>query len=59
MKRIYVAGAYSDDNVLKILNHMRVGMRAGLKLLLAGYAPFVPWFDYHFHGNRSCELLYR
>jgi hypothetical protein len=27
---------------------MRRGMRVGLEVLLAGYAPFVPWFDYHF-----------
>jgi len=27
---------------------MREGMRASLEVLLKGYAPFVPWFDYHF-----------
>lgn len=46
--RVYVAGAYSADNILDIFNNMRKGMRLGLEVLLAGYAPFVPWFDYHF-----------
>jgi hypothetical protein len=48
IKRIYVAGAYSADNVITVLDNMRKGMRAGLEVLLAGYSPFVPWFDYHF-----------
>ena len=47
MKKIYVAGAYSANNTLDTFNNMRKGMRAGLEVLLAGYAPFVPWFDYH------------
>ena len=48
MKRVYVAGAYSADNVITILDNMRRGMRLGTEVLLAGYAPFVPWFDYQF-----------
>ena len=48
MKRVYVAGSYSADNVLKVFDNMRVGMRKGLDVLLAGYSPFVPWFDFHF-----------
>jgi hypothetical protein len=48
MLRVYIAGAYSADNVLGVLNNMRVGMRAGTKVLLAGFSPFVPWLDYHF-----------
>lgn len=46
MKRVYVAGSYSDNNVISILNNMRRGMRTGTEVLLAGYAPFVPWLDY-------------
>lgn len=46
--RVYVAGAYSADNVITILDNMRRGMRVCTVLLLAGYAPFCPWFDYHF-----------
>ena len=48
MKRVYVAGSYSSDNVITVLNNMRIGMRLGTQVLLAGYAPFVPWFDYQF-----------
>ena len=48
MKRVYVAGAYSADNVITVLDNMRAGMRLSLEVLLAGFAPFVPWFDYHF-----------
>ena len=49
MKRIYIAGAYSADNVIGVLDNMRRGMRAATEVLLAGYAPFVPWFDHQFH----------
>uniref|UniRef100_A0A6M3JTX8 DUF7768 domain-containing protein n=1 Tax=viral metagenome TaxID=1070528 RepID=A0A6M3JTX8_9ZZZZ len=48
MKRVYVAGPYSADNVLDVLNNIRDGQRAGLEVLLAGFAPFVPWLDFHF-----------
>lgn len=48
MKRVYVAGAYSADNALGVLDNMRRGMRLALMVLKAGFAPFVPWFDYHF-----------
>jgi len=48
MLRVYVAGAYSADNVITVLDNMRKGMRKGLEVLLKGYSPFVPWFDYHF-----------
>jgi len=48
VKRIYVAGAYSSDNVIGVLDNIRNGMRVATEVLLAGYAPFVPWFDFHF-----------
>ena len=47
-KRIYVAGAYSADNITDVLGNMRKGMRLSVDVLLAGYAPFCPWLDYHF-----------
>ena len=49
MKRIYVAGSYSADDVIVVFDNMRRGMRKGLEVLLAGYSPFVPWFDFHFN----------
>jgi len=48
MKRVYVAGPYSADNVITVLDNIREGMRAGTMLLLKGFAPFVPWLDFHF-----------
>lgn len=58
MKRVYIAGAFSADNVLGVLDNMRKGMRWATKVLLKGYAPFVPWFDYHFQLNlREGEKL--
>jgi len=48
VKRVYVAGAYSADNVITVLDNMRIGMRVATEILLKGYSPFVPWFDFHF-----------
>ena len=48
MKRVYVAGSYNAPNIVGALDNMRRGMRVSLEVLLAGYAPFVPWFDFHF-----------
>jgi hypothetical protein len=47
MKRIYIAGAYSADNVLSVLDNIRKGIRVGTELLLKGYYPFIPWLDYN------------
>ena len=46
--RVYVAGAYSDDSVLGVLDNMRRGMKAGTRIWRLGFAPFVPWLDYQF-----------
>lgn len=48
MQRVYVAGPYSADNVLSVLNNIRYGMRVATQVLLDGYAPFCPWLDFHF-----------
>ena len=48
MKRVYVAGAYSATNVIDVLDNMRKGMRLSTEVMLAGFAPFCPWLDYHF-----------
>jgi len=45
---MYVAGAYSSDSVIKILNNMRRGMRTATEKFLEGYAPFCPWMDFHY-----------
>ncbi len=46
--RVYVAGPYSADNVITVLNNMRIGMRESTRLMLAGYSPFCPFLDYQF-----------
>jgi len=46
--RVYVAGPFSAGNVIKVLDNIREGMRLGTELMLMGFAPFVPWFDFHF-----------
>lgn len=48
MKRIYIAGAYSSNDVIEVFNNMRKGMRLSTEVLLEGFAPFCPWLDYHF-----------
>lgn len=45
MKRIYVAGLYSADNVLDVLRNIGRGQRMCAKLFEMGYAPFCPWHD--------------
>lgn len=58
MKRIYVAGAYSANNVIDVLNNMRRGMRLSTEVMLAGFAPFCPWLDYNFQLQlRGSESL--
>lgn len=48
MRRVYVAGAYSAPNIIDVLANMKRGMDLSFQVLKAGFAPFVPWFDYHF-----------
>ena len=49
MLRVYVAGSYSADNTIDLLDNIRRGLREGTKVLLAGFAPFVPWTDFLLH----------
>jgi hypothetical protein len=46
MKKIYIAGAYSADNIIDILDNIRKGIRMASILLRAGYAPFCPFVDF-------------
>ena len=48
MKKIYIAGSYNANNVIEVLDNMRRGMRAATEVLLLGFSPWVPFFDYHF-----------
>jgi hypothetical protein len=46
MIRVYVAGKYSDDNVLGVLGNISRGIQLCKDLFLMGYAPFCPWLDH-------------
>ena len=45
MLRVYVAGAYSADNVIDVLRNIGRGEKACAELFKLGYAPFCPWHD--------------
>ena len=46
--RIYVAGKYSDDNIISCLDNIREGIKVCAKILKDGNEPFCPWLDYKF-----------
>jgi len=46
--KVYVAGAYSDDNVLGVLRNIGRGEELSASLFADGYAPFTPWHDKDF-----------
>lgn len=48
MKRVYVAGRYSDDNVLGVLGNISRGIKLCTELFLMGFAPFCPWLDHQY-----------
>jgi hypothetical protein len=45
MKKVYVAGAYSDDNVTAVLRNIGRGEEYASRLFKHGLAPFTPWHD--------------
>jgi hypothetical protein len=48
MKKIYISGPYSADNVMGVLRNIRKGIDASIEVFKAGFAPFCPWLDYHY-----------
>lgn len=48
MIKVYVAGAYSDNNVLGVLKNIGRGQHYAAKLFMDGFAPFTPWHDKEF-----------
>lgn len=46
--RIYVAGRYSDTNIIGCLNNIHDGIKASIEVLKQGHACFCPWLDYQF-----------
>ena len=63
MKRIYVAGPYSADNVLDVLRNIGRGQYVCAKLFFKGYSPFCPWHDKtymtdNFDETPTVEMFY-
>ena len=48
MKRVYIAGSYSANNVITVLDNMRKGIRLSTEVFINGFSPFCPWLDYQF-----------
>ena len=48
MIRVYICGAYSDDNVLGVLKNIGRGQHYASLLFKEGFAPFTPWHDKEF-----------
>ena len=46
MKKVYIAGRYSADNVLDVLENIRKGTRFGAVAMLNGFIPYIPWLDH-------------
>jgi len=61
IKRVYVAGSYNADNVIKVLNNIKRGTQVCVDLLKRGYIPFYPWLDFQFSwfGDLKIEDYYR
>ncbi|MBW1812092.1 MAG: DUF4406 domain-containing protein [Deltaproteobacteria bacterium] len=61
MKRIYVAGSYNAENVIGVLDNIKVGTTVCADLLKKGFTPFCPWLDYNFHwfADLKIEDYYR
>lgn len=45
MKKVYVAGPYSSDNVIDVLKNIGRGQKACAVLFRNGFAPWCPWHD--------------
>jgi len=48
MKKVYIAGSYSSDNIIQSLENIRRFMRMGTELILKKFVPLVPGFDHQF-----------
>ena len=64
MKKIYIAGAYSANNVLQVLKNIGRGEEYAAEIFRAGYAPFTPWHDKDFvikswHFDFNVEMFYQ
>lgn len=47
--KIYLAGKYSSDNILGVLDNIHNGIKKASKLIKAGHEVYCPFLDYQFH----------
>lgn len=64
MKRVYVAGPYSANNVLDVLRNIGRGEKVCSELFSKGFYPFCPWHDKSFvtdnpDGDFTVEQFYK
>jgi hypothetical protein len=43
--KVYIAGAYSADNVIDVLKNIGRGEKMAAKVFAEGFSPFCPWSD--------------
>lgn len=54
--KLYIAGAMSANNILKMLENIHRGIDLGSEVLKLGFAPFVPHLDIMFKIVKGREL---
>jgi hypothetical protein len=62
MKRVFIAGPYSADNVIAVLTHIRCGIETAARLVELGFCPFCSWLDFQLvlqNPNLSVSSLQR
>lgn len=62
--KVYVAGAYSDTNVISVLKNIGRGEHYASELFMKGFAPFTPWHDKDFviknwDKEQEVEMFYK
>ena len=61
--RIYLAGKYDDDNIVKCLSNIRKGINMAAYLIGKGYNVYCPFLDYSLaftlHGDRLSKEMYQ
>ena len=63
MIKVYVAGAYSADNVMEVLQNIGRGQHFAAEVFKMGCAPFCPWHDkeyviHNYDSEFSVEKFY-
>ena len=54
--RIYVAGAINANNVIAVMNNIKLGIYMGAQIIELGHSPFVPHLDYQFQFFKDLTI---